>query len=160
MLLGRPYFGRMDPEQEAKVVPGQSPARSRCQQQCLAAWARLVTQGGRAVGHPALLEEGASHWHWGEGRGGKGSQQGWVVTHRKPEFLRLLHMGTASTFPTWIMPIMQAQGHWTLLNSGPKAGCQLGRLLPRPEPMGLLTPGYPKGLGKGRTVGLPHPDLG
>lgn len=111
-LLGRPYFGRMDPEQEAKVVPGQSPARSRCQQQYLAAWARLVTQGGRAVGHPALLEEGASHWHWGEGRGGKGSQQGWVVTHRKPAFLRLLHMGTASTFPTWIMPIV-----WALLQA-------------------------------------------
>lgn len=67
-LPGRPYFGRMGPEQEAKVVPGQSPARSRCQQQCLAAWARLVTQGVSAAGHPALLQGGASHWH-GEWQG-------------------------------------------------------------------------------------------
>lgn len=46
----------------------------------------------------------------------RGLQQGWVVTHGKPEFLKLLHMGTASTFPTRIMPIvwalLQAQGYW------------------------------------------------
>lgn len=79
-------------------------------------------------------------------------------THRKPEFLRLLRMGTASTFPSCIGPIVwaprQAQGYWTLLSSSPQAGCQLSPWEPAAYARAQGAPdiipgGSPKGPGEG-----------
>lgn len=91
-LPGRPYFGRMDPEQEARVVPGPSPARSRCQQQCLAAWARLVTRvcGGVSV------QQGALHSCREEPATGTGSGKGNTPEARVP--MTPAH-GLAPAFP-------------------------------------------------------------
>lgn len=149
-LLGRPYFGRMDPEQEAKVVPGQSPARSRCQQQCLAAWARLVTQGVSAAGHPALLQGRASHWHgwvWQgdtqEARGLRTSAHG--HSSHLPNLDHAYCQGPREQDPTQFLPI-------GCMSTVLLEICCLGQ-----SPRGS---GHPSGRLLKRPGRVSHPDLG